>query len=149
MISKGIHATVTIDVEGELTIPDTTIIEPGCIIYGGPRARFTFGAQNTIYPGCTFRIDRGFMATGDLVSFGPQCVVYEPRAGLTIGDNVLIAGGVMMCGVQHGFARTDIPIREQETRELPIVIGSDVWIGMGAILMPGAEIGDGCVIGAG
>lgn len=31
----------------------------------------------------------------------------------------------------------------------PIIIGNDVWIGCGAILMPGIKIGDGAVIGAG
>jgi len=149
VIRKGIHASVIIDVQGEITLPDTTIIEPGCIIFGGPSSKFTFGAMNTIYPACTFRIDRGFMTTGDQVSFGPQCMIYEPRAGLTIGDNVLIAGSVMICGVQHGFAKTNISIRDQETTDLPVRIGNDVWIGMGAIVMPGATIGDGCVIGAG
>ena len=31
----------------------------------------------------------------------------------------------------------------------PVTIGSDVWIGGGAILVPGVTIGDGAVIGAG
>lgn len=31
----------------------------------------------------------------------------------------------------------------------PITIGDDVWIGGGAILLPGIKIGRGCVIGAG
>ena len=149
MIRKGVHPSVTIDVQGELILPATTIIEPGCIFYGGPQGSFHFGEENTIYPGCVFRIDRGFMSTGNRVSFGPGCVIYEPRAGLTIGDNVLLAGGAMICGVQHGFARKDIPMRDQETRDLPIVIGSDVWLGMGVILMPGVAIGDGSIIGAG
>jgi acetyltransferase-like isoleucine patch superfamily enzyme len=149
MIRRGIHASVVIDVEGKLVLPKTTIIEPGCVLYGGPAAELRFGEQNTIYPGCTFRVDRGFIVTGSRVSFGPNCAIYEPRAGLTIGDDTLIAGGVMICGVQHGFERTDMPMRDQPTRELPVTIGSDVWIGMGAILLPGAEIGDGCVIGAG
>ena len=32
---------------------------------------------------------------------------------------------------------------------LPVHIGSDVWIGAGAIVLPGVTIGDGSVIGAG
>jgi maltose O-acetyltransferase len=30
-----------------------------------------------------------------------------------------------------------------------VTIGSDVWIGGGAIILPGVTIGDGAVIGAG
>ncbi len=31
----------------------------------------------------------------------------------------------------------------------PVTIGADVWIGGGAILLPGITVGDGAVIGAG
>ena len=31
----------------------------------------------------------------------------------------------------------------------PVTIGSDVWIGGGAIILPGITIGDGAIIGAG
>lgn len=34
-------------------------------------------------------------------------------------------------------------------RSQPLTIGNDVWIGHGAILMPGLTVGDGAVIGAG
>lgn len=149
MIKKGIHSSVTIDVAGELVMPETTVIEPHCVLYGGPNGRITFGEYNIIYPNCVFRVEKGFIETGQRVSFGPGCNIYEPRAGLTIGNNALIAGGVLICGVQHGFQVRDIPIRDQPTSEAAIVIGADVWIGMGAIIMPGVTIGDGAVIGAG
>ena len=31
----------------------------------------------------------------------------------------------------------------------PIKIGNDVWVGGGAIILPGVTVGDGCTIGAG
>lgn len=34
-------------------------------------------------------------------------------------------------------------------RTAPVTIGNDVWIGMRSIIMPGVNIGDGSVIGAG
>lgn len=34
-------------------------------------------------------------------------------------------------------------------RQLPVTIGNDVWIGHGAVILPGRTIGDGAVIGAG
>ena len=36
-----------------------------------------------------------------------------------------------------------------KTQTAPVVIGDNVWIGGGAILMPGVTIGDNVVIGAG
>jgi len=149
MIRRGIHASVIIDGDGRTVIPESTIMEPGCILYTGRGAVIELGEENTFYPACVIRVEHGFVKTGRRVSFGPHCTLYETRGGLTIGDNTLIAGGVSICGAEHGFARTDIPMRDQETSALPVVIGADVWIGMGAIIMPGAIIGDGCVIGAG
>ena len=35
------------------------------------------------------------------------------------------------------------------TADLPVTIGSDVWIGGGAIILPGVKVGDDAVIGAG
>jgi len=149
VIRKGIHPSVIIDVEGVLDLPESTTIEPGTILYGGPQARLHFGEMNTIYPGCLFRLERGVIETGDRVSFGPGCIIYETRAGLRIGDHTLIAGGVKICGVNHGFADPHVPMRDQPSQALPVIIGADVWIGMGAIILPGVEIGDGCIIGAG
>ena len=119
------------------------------MVYIGELGRLQLGEMNIIYPGATIRIDRGWMETGEDVSFGPGCHIYEPRAGLTIGDHCMIGGGVLICGVNHGFAIRDVPMRKQMVEALPIVIGHDVWIGMGAIVLPGVTLGDGAIVGAG
>jgi acetyltransferase-like isoleucine patch superfamily enzyme len=149
VIRTGVHASAIIDVQGTLEMPSTTVIEPGCILYGGREAVIQFGAENILYPACVLRLERGRITTGKRVSFGPGCLIYETRGGLRIGDNTLIGGGVRICGVNHGFATRDLPIRDQKPEELPVEIGVDVWIGMGAIILPGTTIGDGSIIGAG
>ena len=57
---------------------------------------------------------------------------------LEIGDNVVIGGGVaLIChGFERGFLRLD------STK-----IGNNVSIGLGSVIMPGCEIGDGASIG--
>ncbi len=41
-------------------------------------------------------------------------------------------------------------MREQGySEEKQIVVGDDVWLGYGAIILPGVTIGDGAIIGAG
>ena len=149
MIRAGIHPSVIIDVEGKIEIPQSTVIEPGCIIFAGAEAAIELGEMNIFYPGCILRLERGSIRTGRRVSFGPGCLIYETRAGLTIGNNTMLAGGVKLCGVNHGYDDVPLPMRDQPTVEEPIVIGEDAWIGMGTILLPGVEIGDGAIVGAG
>lgn len=149
MIQTGIHPRAIIDCQGDCTLPVSTILEPGAVIYVGPRGRLRLGERNILYPNASIRIDQGWLTTGEEVSFGPGVQIYEPRAGIEIGDHCLIAGGVLLCGVRHGLMEADRPMRHQPAEALPIVIGKDVWIGMGAVISPGVSIGAGAVIGAG
>ena len=149
MIRLGIHPSAVIDFDGELTLPESTVVEPLVVIYGSVTAKLIFGERNILYPGCVIRIDKGQMTTGDEVSFGPGCQIYEPRGGLTIGNHCMISGGTLISGVNHGYAKFDIPMRNQPVKSLPVVIEDDVWIGMGVKLLPGIRIGTGSIIGAG
>jgi acetyltransferase-like isoleucine patch superfamily enzyme len=149
MIARGIHARAVVDCQGDATLPESTVMEPGAVIYVGPHGRLSLGERNILYPNAGIRIDEGWLTTGEEVSFGPGVQIYEPRAGVEIGNHCLIAGGVLICGVRHGTTATDRPMRHQPAEALPIRIGDDVWIGMGAVISPGVTIGSGVVIGAG
>lgn len=149
MIRKGVHPSAVVEHHGPVSIPESTIIEPLAVVFIGGRGRLQLGERNIIYPGATIRIDQGWMETGMEVSFGSGCHIYEPRAGLTIGDYCMIGGGVLICGVNHGYAIRGVPMRHQTFEAAPIMIGQDVWIGMGAIILPGITLGDGAIVGAG
>ena len=149
MIRFGIHSSVIVDFLGQLTLPQSTIIEPLSVIYGGAEASLVLGERNILYPSCVIRIERGRMVTGDDVSFGPACQIYEPRGGLEIGNHCMIGGGTLISGVNHGSSRTDVPMRRQPPIVRPVIIEDDVWIGMGVKLLPGVTIGTGSIIGAG
>jgi len=149
MIRTGTHPSAVIDFSGQLTLPESTIIEPLVVIFGSATATLSLGEMNILYPGCVIRIDKGHMATGEDVSFGPGCQIYEPRSGLTIGNHCMIGAGTLISGVSHGHGEIDVPMRNQLAISLPIVIEDNVWIGMGVILLPGVTIGSGSIIGAG
>ena len=149
MIRKGIHPSAVVEHFGPATLPESTIIEPLAVVFIGERGELRLGERNIIYPGATIRIDQGWMKTGLEVSFGPGCHIYEPRAGLTIGDHCLIGGGVLICGVNHGRALRGVPMRKQEFEAAPIVLENDVWVGMGAILLPGVTLREGAIVAAG
>ena len=82
---------------------------------------------------------------GDDVYIGP----FSSIMSADIGDHVLIGTRVSIVrgNHQHGFARLDIPMMEQPGRTRKLNIGSDVWIGTGAVVL--ADIAPGTIVGAG
>jgi acetyltransferase-like isoleucine patch superfamily enzyme len=92
--------------------------------------------------------------TGDVVigegSFLNSGVVIYSGNGVRIGKQVLIAANCTLAPVNHEYRRRDVPILAQ--RFMPsrggIVIGDDVWIGANCVILDGAVIGRGAVIGA-
>ena len=75
-------------------------------------------------------------------------------SSVTIGDNVLIASKCFISDTNHGSYSGDeqdnpysIP-KDRPLKTSPVKIGDNVWIGENAVILPGAQIGSGCIIGA-
>jgi acetyltransferase-like isoleucine patch superfamily enzyme len=114
-------------------------------------------AESLFYPD-SFRIgDRSYIAGGAIVRnthliMGKDCSInaYAVVSGrITIGDGVRIASHVSLYGFNHGYASTEIPIFQQPHTSLGIVIGDDVWIGAGAVILDGVRIGSHVIVAAG
>lgn len=92
--------------------------------------------------------------SGDLV-IGPRtvinsgCVLYTGH-GLRIGACCAIAANCTFAPTNHAFARRDTLIMEQGFQESRggITVEDDCWIGAGTVLLDGAHVGRGAVIGA-
>lgn len=74
---------------------------------------------------------------------------------VTIGDDVLIASNCYISDNSHGVYKgiiddssPDVPPSKRDYLVDPVSIGKKVWIGEGVIIMPGVNIGEGCVVGA-
>lgn len=65
---------------------------------------------------------------------------------VTIGDNLMIAPHVLISTATHPTDALERRVTEYATA---ITIGNDVWIGGNATILPGVNIGDNVVIGAG
>lgn len=62
---------------------------------------------------------------------------------IKIGKRVIIGRDVFLCTASHNIWDDHFPL---VTR--PIIIGDDVWIATGAVILPGVTIGKAAVIGA-
>ena len=89
---------------------------------------------------------------GDFIQFGHRVFInanctFQPAGKVEIGDDVYISSDVKFYTTIHPVDPEERTAGKASVR--PIKIGSKVWIGGGAILLPGVEVGEGTTIGAG
>lgn len=103
------------------------------------------GPEAVIEP--PFHCDYGFnVSVGERFYANVNCVFLD-CAPISIGDRVLFGPAVQLYAATHSL---DAEMRRRGLEyALPITIGDDVWVGGGAIVLPGVTIGDRAVIGAG
>lgn len=93
--------------------------------------------------------------TGDIVigerSYINSGTVIYSGNGVRIGNGVLIAANCTFAASNHQFARNDMPIAKQGFKPSRggILVEDDVWIGANCVLLDGAIIREGAVVGAG
>jgi maltose O-acetyltransferase len=84
------------------------------------------------------------VSIGDGCSFSSY-VILDGHDSITIGNDCMFALRVTVSTATHDYHNTPM---KSVTLSKPVVIGSDVWFGVGATVLPGVTIGDGAVIGA-
>jgi len=82
---------------------------------------------------------------GERVFFNYNCVVLDV-CRVRIGDFTLFGPGAQVLTPLHPL---DAELRRRQEFGKPVEIGSDVWVGGGALILPGVRIGSRSVIGAG
>src|SRR5262245_7346137 len=94
-----------------------------------------------------FACDYGYnVSIGDDVFVNFNAVILD-CAPVRIGDGTQIGPGVQLLAADHPRdARTRRDLLELAR---PVSIGSNVWVGGAAIVLPGVSIGDDSIIGAG
>ena len=113
----------------------------------------TFGPGFTTGYRCRFELFN--WQEGVKLTIGSNCKIGDnvhivASKDVTIGDDCLFASHIFISDTDHGNG-VEHPMTPPDSRELvgrSVSIGSCVWLGEGVAVLPGAKIGDGCVIGA-
>lgn len=136
-----------------LKVGKEVFISPDARIHPSVRgSSIIIGEYSEIYDFVCIRAvgGSGDIKIGAHCYINPCCVLYSGN-GISLGDYVLLAPGVMLLPTNHAFSRRDIPIRHQGF--LPskngIVIDNDVWVGANSVILDGSRIGRGAIIAAG
>ena len=104
------------------------------------RTRLPFYRMTNVQIGTDTVINQNMVVSDD----------YEPL--VRIGDRVAVSPSVTIVAASapNNSRLNDVPeVRERLIRQSPVVIEDDVWIGSGAVLLPGVTIGARSIIGAG
>lgn len=88
------------------------------------------------------------ISVGIGVSINRGCEFYgsmlDGKAHITVGDHCALAPRVRVLSATHDYGFLHLP-----DMSASVTIGKHVWIGAGATLLPGINIGDGAVVAAG
>lgn len=103
--------------------------------------RVRLGKGASVHMGCFF--------TGRHISIGDHSVInrgcfLDGRGGITIGSNASISPDCSIVSLTHDVNHPDFGVLAK-----PVVIGDYAWVGMRAMILPGVELGEGAVVGAG
>jgi putative colanic acid biosynthesis acetyltransferase WcaF len=101
-----------------------------------------------IGPGCRIYPGAIVWAPWNLECADHACVadgadLYNP-APIRLGARAVISQGAFICTASHDYTKAGFPLITK-----PITVGADAWIGARAIVLPGCDIGEGSIVGAG
>lgn len=91
----------------------------------------------------------GSITIGKESSIHHNSILKAYASNIIIGDGVMIAANCALYSYNH-TAKLGLPIRDQPvTSRKGIQIGDEAWLGTGVIVLDGAHIENGAIIGAG
>jgi acetyltransferase-like isoleucine patch superfamily enzyme len=123
-----------------------SLIKAGVRVVGNPK-RIKIGNNFKVWQNCHFAVENGEIIIGNNGLLGVGTIINASEGSITIGNNVAIAPYVQVFSYSHNFAIGkniyDHPFISN------VIIEDNVFIGAGAIILPGVTIGNGSRIAAG
>ncbi len=112
----------------------------------GPNATVTLGRWSWIGHGTKIRAHEGEVSIGAKSVLGQECTI-SCFQRVEIGRECIIADRVMMIDFDHGIVEVERPIRNQGIYKRDVTVGHNVWMGYGACVLRGVDVGNNSVVG--
>lgn len=109
--------------------------------------RIVLGRWVHLGDGNRLRAHEGTLRIGDKTVLGRENTL-NCYLDLDIGPRCLVADWVYMCDFDHRTDDVHTPIKDQGIVKSPVRIGQDVWVGVKASVLRGAQVGRGSVLAA-
>ena len=108
----------------------------------------SIGDNVTLYDGVCLWGDGQIKIGNNTTLFRDVTVYAGKNGGVSIGDDVMVAGFCYITDSNHGMKLGKGLLREQAPAAKPIIIENNVWLGQGVTVLGGGHIHSGAVVGA-
>ncbi len=127
-----------------LVYDDISSIDIGCEVVIGPYSDIVV-LRKTQYSSL-----EGCLTIGNRVVIGSGTNIRAAGGAISIADNGLLAQNVSLIAANHLMGNTS-PYRDLpwDTQRTGVILEENVWVGAGAVLLPGCKVGKNSVIAAG
>jgi acetyltransferase-like isoleucine patch superfamily enzyme len=134
----------------KIQIGDNVVIDDNCLVdaKGDSNEGIRIGTGVFIGRNTILSCKNGSIDIRDGANIGFNCELFS-ASRVTIGANALIAAYCYVIGGDHDFSDASQPVLAQGRSSSGVTIGDGVWMGAGAKVLDGVELGNHAVIGAG
>lgn len=136
----------------KIVIGDNTFIDDNVVLdaKGEANEGILIGANAYIGRNTALSCKEGSIFLDDYCNISANCL-FLSETEIRLGKYCFLAGQCyLVAGGNHSFEDTTVPIMFQASYSKGgITIGEDVWLGAGVIVLDGAAIGKGTIVGAG
>lgn len=148
-----IGAGVTLRNPRSIELGDRVVLDDGCVLdaKGLDGKGIKIGNNVFVSRNAAITCKNGSIELMNNITVGPQTIIQSVgESAVRIGSHVSIAPACYIVGCpDYKFDRRDIPMQEQGFGQgKGIEIEDDVWIGASTILLDGARVRSGAIVGA-
>ncbi|HEX5851657.1 MAG TPA: acyltransferase [Solirubrobacteraceae bacterium] len=131
---------------GRLQTDGLCFICPHVKLEIGRGATLRIGRWAWIGHGSKIRVHEGEVSIGAKTVIGQECTV-SAFQHVSIGRECIVADRVMLIDFDHGVTEVERPIRLQGIYKRDVRVRHNVWIGYGACILRGVDVGENSIIG--
>ena len=153
-VGKGVvfGRNITLRHPGKIAIGDNSFIYDNVVLDAKGEKNQGIRIGENVYVGrnTILSCKEGSIFLGDYCNISANCSLLS-ETEINLGKYCFLAGNCyLVAGGNHSYESISTPIMFQPSFSRGgIIIGEDVWLGAGVIVLDGASIGRGCVVGAG
>jgi acetyltransferase-like isoleucine patch superfamily enzyme len=115
-----------------------------------PKGTFIMGRHSTGTPYMYSDARSDYVIIGNFCSIGPDVIIIPGMGHIPLKEfQKYRVSSYPLHSLKNASFKQEYRLPVKGERNIPVIIGNDVWIGARAMILPEVTIGDGAVIGAG